>query len=153
MKLVYSTVRVPEPSAKQALPAAAAASGFRRPPVGPPRCSATERKQCPITHVQAAPGRRARSRSTAPAAVSGDTIGREPRDSARRPSEQAQPVHRENCSRECGVNTVYSRHWCVFTLYSWDIQGSRSRAFTELYSRPVNMSGPHSRRTEADIHA
>ena len=67
MKLVYSTVRVPKPSAKQALPAAAAASGFRRSPAGPPRCSATERKQCPITHVQAAPGCRARSRSTAPA--------------------------------------------------------------------------------------
>ena len=74
MELVYSTVRVPEPSAKQALPAAAAASGFRRPPAGPPRCSATERKQCPITHVQAAPSRRARSRSTAPAAASGAMI-------------------------------------------------------------------------------
>ena len=26
--------------------------------------------------------------------------------------------HRENCSREYGVNMVYSWHWCVFTPYS-----------------------------------
>ena len=32
--------------------------------------------------------------------------------------------HRENCSREYGVNMVYSWHWCVFTPYSRHIHGN-----------------------------
>ena len=47
----------------------------------------------------------------------------------------------------------YSR---LVNILPADIHGvfmGASRIFTELYSRGVNMSGPHSRRTEDHIHA